>query len=1517
MRSDASAFVNSQTVLFGGTVVSLLLLLLQSAGRIRSAGRSSEGASDSTVGDRDATTSAQPERERTKRFAIYCGSRVIFAYQFLRLLACISLLGLSIATTSTGVHRAGESRPPLWWTELVECGVYAYTTILALLALLLPRQSALLSDHLSWVLLLTWLIYVYRDVVPLATTTLEPQDAWEGPMLWAKLSVLTVAAAVIPLFMPRSQNLTDRESLTAEQRASWFSKRVYGWLDGTILKARKVDHLPLEELPPLAEIDQTKYLVDHGLKYIDPLETKKDRHIFWGLLRIHGREYAFAALQTLLVAFLGLSWPLATQGVLMSLEEGHQQSIIRPWAWVLLLFLGPALVSIFEEWYAWTTKRLSVRNEALLTELLFQHALRIRVKSETSSSSGEEGVATAAGQSAKPKEDHLTGKLNNLVTTDLANVTEALKQGLIVVVRIPVRIAVALAFMYSVLGWSALVGLATLIAIMPLPGYLSAWTQTYQKKTMSKTDARVQTVHEVVNVVRLIKLFGWERRVAAQINERREEELKYIIKTRWLEVAIMLFNYSIPLITMAVTFAAYTVLMKGELTASKLFSSNSAFGLIQYELYWFFRFLAFVTQGRVSLDRINRFLHETELLDEFADAKENEAPAREYVHTSHDPEVLGIKQTTFTWTNNTKVQASGSVASATPSRKFVLNIDGELLFKRGRINLIVGPTGSGKTSLLMALLGEMHAQPSGPDSFVSLPRSGGVAYAAQESWVLSDTIRNNILFGAPYDEARYAKVIKQCALERDLSLFEAGDQTEVGEKGITLSGGQKARVTLARAVYSSAEILLLDDVLAALDVHTGRWIVDECFKNGLVRGRTVLLVSHNVALVRPIADFVVALGGDGRITSQGSLEKTLQEDRELLAELATEEEQLEIAEQELDKPEVPGEDTGKGKLVVSEEIAAGSVGWSAFRLYFTNASRFPVLYWAGLSFMLFLTHTIMNSQTYIWSLWAAEYEEHEPAEVSVPFYLSVYGLAVAASILFNAITWLVYLTGAKRAAESIHDKLMMSMLGTTLRWLDRTPTSRIIARCTADTHTIDSTIPRQIFSTLGTTIFMFLRVVAAVIMAPLFIVPSAIVGAVGALLASVYIKAQMCVKREMSNARSPVLGHFSSAIVGIVSIRAYRAQDQFKAESYLRVDRYSRAALTFSGLNRWITVRMDIMGTTLLAVLAAYLIYGGRLSASNAGFAMNMAGGFTIRILGWIRELNELMLAANSLERVQQYLAIEQEPKPTSTGVPPAYWPASGDIRVEKLSARYSHDGPRVLHEISFEVNSGERIGIVGRTGSGKSSLTLALLRCILTEGKVYYDGIATDSINLDALRSNITIIPQTPELLSGTLRKNLDPFGQHDDSTLNDALRSAGLFSLQEREGSARLTLDSEIAGGGSNLSVGQRQIIALARAIVRRSKLLILDEATSAIDYETDAIIQNSLRSEIGRDVTVLTVAHRLQSIMDADKILVLDAGRIVEYDTPHGLLARERGYFRGLVDGSGDKATLYARAGLAQAS
>ncbi|KAJ8699794.1 hypothetical protein PTI98_002881 [Pleurotus ostreatus] len=981
--------------------------------------------------------------------------------------------------------------------------------------------------------------------------------------------------------------------------------------------------------------------------------------------------------------------------------------------------------------------------------------------------------------------------------------------------------------------------------------------------------------------------------------------------------------------------------MKQDLSASIVFSSMTVFDILRGQLHMISNTLTVVIKGKVSLDRVNEFLHkvvrfplalfarltsspfsQTELLDSFADDGELSATVIPAPPVVGSQDVI-IREASFTWDAEKPVPGQSR-------RNFVLKIDGEVLFKRNGINAILGPTGSGKTSLLMALLGEMHFVPSGPNSLCNLPRQGGVSYACQESWVQNETIRENIVFGAAFDEVRYKKVLYQCCLEQDLKLFESGDNTEVGEKGLTLSGGQKvilhssrldfgkaeyrfqARVTLARAIYSDAEIIILDDVLSALDVHTAKWIVDKCLRGDLVQNRTVILATHNVMLTAPVAQYAVTLGADGRVVSRGAPSAVIAESQETLAAdiVAQEDALLEaeaIAPNEMEvKPDGESQPSAGGKLIAEEEIAVGHVEWPILKKYFDSVGgKYPLLFYAVLIGGYILNQAIFTFLTWFLGLWAAQYQINP--NVSPTYYLTLYGCFVLVALLIYVLSQMVYIRGAIRASKEIHAQLIDAVLGTTLRWLDTTPTSRVITRCTQDMKSIDSFIPQYLDMLLDMATDMVIKLGVIIIFAPLFLGPSIVIAILGGWLGQVYIAAQLHVRRDMSIAKAPVLGHLGAAMAGLISVRAYGAEEAFKNESLTRIDVYTRAAVTCYNLNRWLCVRIELLGNTFTATLAAYLLYGPQKGASNTGFLLNMAVVFTEIILWWVRIFNEFEVEGNSLERVQQYICIDQERGSTESGKPPAYWPATGDLHVENLRSRYSATGPVVLDGLTFHIKGGERVGVVGRTGSGKSTLALSLLRAIPVDGSMYLDGILTDSINLDALRSTISIIPQVPDLLSGPLRHNLDPFSQYDDAVLNGALRAAGLFSLQSDEDESRITLDTMLGSGGNNLSVGQRQIIALARALLRRSKILILDEATSAIDHKTDEIIQSSIRHELGKDVTLITIAHRLQTIMDADKIMVLDAGKLVEFGTPADLLSDAKGKLRALVDESGDREKL----------
>ncbi|KAF7340454.1 Multidrug resistance-associated ABC transporter protein [Mycena venus] len=1501
------------------------------------------------------------------------GKGVILWFRVMRLLGCLGLLVLSIFPLADG--SGTRLNVGLGWGLLLSAP-YVYASALSFLSVSPRNTRHRLIRHANCVLFLAFCVYAYRDLVPLATFTGVPADRSEGRRLWAKIALLFVTAVVIPLFTPRQyipvDPLNPMKVPNPEQTASNFSFAFYFFLDHIIFLAHRESQVQEDQLYPLCDTDASVYLKNRSFKYLDKFSGNKSRrHIFFGLMRVFRRDFTMLAGLLLLRNTSNFFGPFAMKQLLQYIETREEGSVVRPWVWIAMIFLGPVIGSLAFQCYIFINTRSLVRTEAIITQLV----LRIRVKADTtstesaddlpavegppspsaapsdgdssstdatvtpendesSSSRSEAGSATAqastssiksasskpaasspqpAKQEATKKSDgNLVGKINNLVTVDLGNIVEA-RDFLHLLISIPLQLALGIWFLYDILGWSVWVGVASIILLVPVPGYMAKLVQSVQRERLKRTDDRVQSVTEAVNVLRMIKLFGWEEKMKARIGDKRDTELTWTRKRRMLDLANGLINYIIPVVTMTVTYATYvslfTLIMRQPLNASKVFFEYDGVRYFEVTSHWdnieqiTYRLNSVIT-GKVSLDRVDDFLKKTELLDAF-DEKETTAF---FTPGSSTDERIGFRNATFAWSK----MSDGSLMRS--QRQFLLKIEGELLFLRGRINLVVGPTGSGKTSLLMALLGEMHFIPSSPDSWYNLPRNSGVAYAAQESWVLNETIRSNIVFDTTYDEERYKKVLYQCALEPDLALFQAGDETEVGEKGLTLSGGQKARLTLARAVYSKAGILLLDDVLAALEkvplVHTAQWIVEKCFNGDLMENRTIILVTHNVALTRPIADFVVSFGADGRIRSQGSISK-LSKREPLAAQIREDEQVLDKAQQEIDAG-TPSAKPADGKLIVAEEIQLGHVGASALKMYLSamagGHSLFFFTVWFG---CLFLQQGSVVLKTWMLGYWAKQYDDRPANEVNVVLFLSIFVAIVFTSILAMSVTYIYAVFGQLRASKAIHLNLIGSVLSAPLRWLDTTPTSRILARVTNDVRSVDDSIGEQFRALCMMITGMVMKFGAVILYTPIFFFPGAFVGALGVWVGQIYIAGQLPVKRLMSNTRAPVLAHFGAAIAGLVSIRAFGAESTFSVESLARIDRYTRAARSYYNLNRWVSIRVDMLGAAFSAALAAYLVYTKHTRAGDAGFLINMAVTFTGMLLWAVRVANQFEVEGNSLERIQGYIEIEHEKPATADRKPPAYWPASGDLRVEKLSARYSEDGPKVLQDISFHIKSGERVGIVGRTGSGKSSLTLSLLRCIPTEGSIMYDGIETSALNLDALRSSITIIPQVPELLAGSLRANLDPFGQYDDAELNYALRAAGLFALQSEMDEGRITLDSAISLGGSNLSIGQRQIFALARAIVRKSKILILDEATSAIDYTTDSIIQNSLRTELRGDVSLITVAHRLQTVMDADKIMVLDAGRIVEFNSPKELLKIKDGKLRALVDESGDRETLYAMA------
>ncbi|VDC00900.1 unnamed protein product [Peniophora sp. CBMAI 1063] len=1390
----------------------------------------------------------------------------------------------------------------------VTLAFYVYTAVLS--SFTVTATASPLTRHVSRqltiLLCLAFVPYAYRDLWPLLTFTSAPADLNEGHALWWRIALLAVPGVILPLITPRRHIPIEVKGATvpptSEQTASVLSLLTYDFIGEIIALPRQNEVITAKILPGLADYDHADVLVEKGKGNLDIFAGAPRHHLFFGIMKTFAEEYSELFCLLILQTVSAFFAPLGLNGLLKYIETGGEGAVLRPIVWIVMVFLSTFMTGVIWQWYIYVVTATMVRAQAMITRIVFDHSMRIRLNAESPSS--QDG----SPQRERAPKDNSLGKMINLTTTDLDNVLDG-RDFLLLVFYSPLQIALCLYFLYYLLGWSTFVGLALMLLSLPVPGYITKFSQKIQRQLVTRTDARVQTVSEMMSVLRMVKLFGWERRLADRVSNKRDDELKWIRSRELMKLANSLINLLIPVLQLIATYAIYTIVMRRELTPSIVFSSITLFEMLRAQIGSIFGGLPNIIQAKVSLDRLTSFLHsDGELLDEFK-AKDS-APADQRAPLEDDK--FGFNDARFTWDHSSTTAADGSAEE----RQFSLILPGKITFERGSLTLITGPTGSGKTSVLMALLGEMHFAPSSPESWYHLPRNGGVSYAAQESWVLNDTIRGNIVFGDTYDEDRYKRVIHACALETDLRLLAAGDMTEVGEKGITLSGGQKARVTLARAIYSRAQIVLLDDVLSALDTQTSRWIVDKCLRSDLVRGRTVLLVTHNVSLATKAADYILSV-------RSGMVENLVRVDHASLPDAAASDEYE--AEKDIDEDTLPGADgdapkapasTSDGKLILAEEMAQGGGVRAAMAMFYSAmGGRLAFLFWTTFLASVAAAESLDVLKTFWLGHWAEQYERHTVSEVNVTYYLGVLVGILILSFVAYSIGIITYVSGIVRASRKIHGMLIDAVLGTTFRWLAVTPVSRVIARCTQDIRALDGPVPQDLKVFIEKSALLLTKLVAIVVISPAYVFPSLFVFVIGWWCCKTHLRIQLPVTRIKSVVRAPVIGHLGNSMAGLVSVRAYGAQDAFREELHRRIDEYTRVARTNFNLNRWLSLRIDLIGGLFSAGLGAYLVYGpgSQLNlASTVGFSLTMAVAFSRTLLWWMRIINSLELDSNTLERLHAYIGIEQEPEPKKAIAPPASWPTSGELIVQGLSASYTPDGPRVLHNLSFHVKPGERIGVVGRTGSGKTSLTLSLLRAIYAEGTVLYDGIDTNAIRLDDLRSKITIIPQSPELLSGTIRDNLDPFDENDDVTLNSALRASGLDSLQAdngETGSGTIALDTQVTNGGANLSVGQRQILALARALVRGSKLLILDEATSSIDHKTDGVIQTSLREELGRDVTVLVVAHRLQTVMDADKIMVLDAGRLVEFDKPGLLLQREQGFLKSLVEESEDRDTLYA--------
>uniref|UniRef100_A0A8D1I048 Multidrug resistance-associated protein 1 n=1 Tax=Sus scrofa TaxID=9823 RepID=A0A8D1I048_PIG len=1082
----------------------------------------------------------------------------------------------------------------------------------------------------------------------------------------------------------------------------------------------------------------------------------------------------------------------------------------------------------------------------------------------------------------------------------------------------PLQVILALYLLWLNLGPSVLAGVAVMIFMVPLNAMMAMKTKTYQVAHMKSKDNRIKLMNEILNGIKVLKLYAWELAFKEKVLAIRQEELKVLKKSAYL-AAVGTFTWvCTPFLVALCTFAVYVTIDKNNiLDAQKAFVSLALFNILRFPLNILPMVISSIVQASVSLKRLRIFLSHEEL--------EPDSIQRLPIKDVGTTNSITVKNATFSWARSDPPTLHGITFS----------------IPEGSLVAVVGQVGCGKSSLLSALLAEMDKV----EGHVAI--KGSVAYVPQQAWIQNVSLRENILFGRQLQERYYKAVIEACALLPDLEILPSGDRTEIGEKGVNLSGGQKQRVSLARAVYCNSDIYLFDDPLSAVDAHVGKHIFENVVgPKGMLKNKTRLLVTHGLSYL-PQVDVIIVMSG-GKISEMGSYQELLARDGAFAEFLRTyasaEQEQGEpedglggisspgkeakqmengvlvteaagkhlqrqfsssssysgdvgrhhTSTAELQKPGAQAEDTWK--LMEADKAQTGQVKLSVYWDYMKAIGLFI----SFLSIFLFLCNHVAALVSNYWlSLWTDDpivngTQEHTKVR------LSVYGaLGISQGVTVFAYSMAVSIGGIF-ASRRLHLDLLHNVLRSPMSFFERTPSGNLVNRFSKELDTVDSMIPQVIkmfmgslFNVVGACIIILLATpVAAVIIPPL--------GLIYFFVQRFYVASSRQLKRLESVSRSPVYSHFNETLLGVSVIRAFEEQERFIRQSDLKVDENQKAYYPSIVANRWLAVRLEFVGNCIVLFAALFAVISRHnLSAGLVGLSVSYSLQITAYLNWLVRMSSEMETNIVAVERLKEYSDTEKEaPWRIPEVAPPSTWPQVGRVEFRDYGLRYRDDLDLVLKHINVTIDGGEKVGIVGRTGAGKSSLTLGLFRINESaEGEIVIDDVNIAQIGLHDLRFKITIIPQDPVLFSGSLRMNLDPFSQYSEEEVWTSLELAHLkgfvSALPDK-------LNHECAEGGENLSVGQRQLVCLARALLRKTKILVLDEATAAVDLETDDLIQSTIRTQF-HDCTVLTIAHRLNTIMDYTRVIVLDKGEIREHGSPSELL-QQRGLFYGMAKDAG---------------
>lgn len=1544
-------------------------------------------------------------------------------------LAIIGLVAVNLTALATGAYGGTASLP-----SVIGLVAWVYVLVLASLRLFLGNTQWRVPhiwNHTAAIYSLQWFfnLIIFRSAIVRPTSKL------------AQILVIVEFALTTLLFglaiTTRKGNKTvlleweDGIPPSRESLASIFSSYSFSWVDSITWQGYKQtmelkdvwNLLPRDKagavLAQYRQVKKTMALSYHLLAYFKGLLLAQ---VWWAIL-----SGVFTFMPTMLL-----------KAILEYVEHPGQAPLNVLWLYVILLPITDLVRSVADNRALWIGRKICINVRAILIGDIYAKALRRKAAAGNDAVLGQDkkdvveekgwlaklrklvglsdnktqqnGTANSTEDAAKKDaadEQANLGTIINLMSVDSFKVSEVTAYLHFLVAHAPTQLIVSIFLLYQVMGLSAIPGFIVMAMLLPINIYFGKAFNSSQKLIMAATDKRIHTTNEILQNIRIIKYFAWEYRFSEIVDDKRKAELKALRKRYMIWAAAVAVWNTVPILITFFSFLSYTLIEKKPLYPSVAFTAISLFMLLRFPLDQIGDMIAHVQESKVSIDRIEEFLNEEE-------TSKFEQLGEDNIDENGD-RVIGFRDATFIWGSKTAVAEDGSMAF----RLLDMNVD----FKIGKLNVITGPTGSGKTSLLMALLGEMSLMsgkvylPGGRsrEDVPADPETGlaeTCAYVAQSAWLVNANIKENIIFSAPLDEKRYRQVIVACALERDLEILDNGDETLVGEKGITLSGGQKQRISLARAVYSNSKHLLLDDCLSAVDPHTAQWIFNNCLKGPLMRGRTCILVTHNIPLTVPHSSYVLVMD-NGRVSVQGDANEVIDSGK-----LGEEVQKLKPGTASASISRIPsrvpssvgdesgdtlidgGEDTdglskaksggkkGEKKDSMEESKAVGAVKWPVLKLYLGSMGSWG--FWSVACFV-FALQQVSGVASNVWiKEWANQYavedvskiqfstnsQTYQATSISPTYFASIanyayaktpswlqssnstdfattnapdvnvtYYLLVLAGIgLIGSVAALIrdlwIFLGSLTASWRLHNRLMEAVTKAQFKFFDVTPLGQIMNRFSKDLEGVDQEVAPVAIGVMACALGIIVTVVLIASVTPGFLVAGFFITGAYIFLGKFYLASSRDLKRLESVQRSPLFQQFGETLSGVTTIRAYGDERRFVRENLNKINAQLRPFIYLWAANRWLAFRTDVLGDLVSFFAGVFVILSlGQIDPGSAGISLSYAIGFADNILWLVRlyAMNEQNM--NSVERIKEYLEVEQEaPAIIEDNRPPMNWPSQGSVEFINYTTRYRADLDPVLRNLSFKIGAREKVGIVGRTGAGKSSLALALFRALeAEEGKILIDEIDIGLIGLRDLREGITIVPQDPTLFMGTIRSNLDPFNMYTNEQIFAALRRVQLIGADESPVGSRpptsgaasppattavdsiqqsasappspiatnknifLDLASPVTESGSNLSQGQRQLLCLARAMLKSPTVLLMDEATASIDYATDSKIQATIREL--ESSTIITIAHRLQTIVDYDKVLVLDKGCVMEYGHPWDLMKIKDGQFKSMCEMSGD--------------